>query len=1036
MAMIADAFVGLFIDRLTDFVKDRAVSLFGIEDEISRLQEKTRAIQIFLIDAEKRRIKDSAVNHWLQDLKEALYEAEDLIDLCRFEASKLLDGQQSSSVIPSIISWFKAGLFRHKISNQIKNLNNQMDSISNNNLVHNLERITKTERQITAVDRRQTSSLLEPDIIGKEIQEATEILMEAILDEKSQKISTIAITGMGGIGKTTLAQNLHNDPRISTNFQERVWICVSQNYSETDLLKDIIRNISGGEHKKGQNIGELKTILSDALKEKSFFLVLDDVWRSDVWTNLLRTPLQSCNNGKILITTRDKSIALSMGALYIHQAETMSVESGWELLLNSTFLNTKDEIENLKNLGVEIVKKCGGLPLAIRTIAGLLATKDRNKREWEKIVKSEAWNMNELPEELRGALYLSYEDLPRNLKQCFLYCSLYPEDWVINREDLIRYWVAEGFIEEKKDELMEEKGEDYYNELICRSLLIPDPKRVDQVRCKMHDLLRSLGRHLSQSESFCGNPNSLDFVNLSKIKRISVFSKEDSVEIMGRENEVLKLRSFVLLKMPPIVEAKLFRRLPFLRVLRINGQELYTVPESLGDLIHLRLLDLDQTSIYSLPESIKWLKNLQILNLSKCKLLQVLPFGLTSLSNLRRLGLRESPISQFPKGLRKLKYLNDLAGFVVCKNTEMNGWDLKEIEDLSFMRRLDINYLERAVPLVSQNSSVSNSVLENKSHLRFLQLSCTPQSKRAGRKKYTEEEIHNIERVFEELSPPACLDRLVIWEYFGTKYPKWLKTNLPLLTSIHFQNCASCSNLPPLGQLPYLKFLKIVGAFSVKSIGPEFLGNNNKLTAFPKLEALHIQQMPKWEEWILDESDKGILVFPRLSQLDIIDCPKLKSLPEELNHAASLKRVRIKGAHKMNVIENLPYLSEKLEITSCSGLKRVLNMHLLRNICITDCPALRRVEGLDSLQCLQLVNESMETIPNWVLGFVKKRKFVEFDCCIELRLICNARVLERCQVAGPDWPVLEMFSRVRASTGDNKAVLEYTKQPFSFSTTF
>lgn len=102
MAMIADAFVGLFIDRLTDFVKDRGASLFGIEEEVTRLQEKTRGIQIFLIDAEKRRIKESAIHLWLQELKEALYDVEDIVDLCQIEAVKLLQGQGSTSHTPYV----------------------------------------------------------------------------------------------------------------------------------------------------------------------------------------------------------------------------------------------------------------------------------------------------------------------------------------------------------------------------------------------------------------------------------------------------------------------------------------------------------------------------------------------------------------------------------------------------------------------------------------------------------------------------------------------------------------------------------------------------------------------------------------------------------------------------------------------------------------------------------------------------------------------------------------------------------------------
>lgn len=904
-----------------------------------------------------------------------------------------------------------------------------MDEICNNRLIQNLERIPKTERQITSVDRCQTSSLSELDVVGKEIKDATERLMEAILDDKRQRICILAVVGMGGIGKTTIAQNLYNDPRISTNFKEQVWVCVSQNYSEIDLLKGIIRGIMG-DHTKGKSMGELKSMLAGAVREKSIFLVLDDVWRPDLWTNLLRTPFQRAADVKVLVTTRDRSIALSMGAAFIHQTETLSIDSGWELLCKSTYLDTEHETLDLKDLGIQIVEKCGGLPLAIRAIAGLLSTKDRSQREWERVLRSEAWSMDHLPEDLRGALYLSYEDLPRHLKQCFLYCSLYPEDLTMKREDLIRYWVAEGLIEEGKDQLMEDTAEEYYNELIQRSLLQSDPRRIDQVMCRMHDLLRSLGQYLSRGECFYGDPQKLDLETIFKVRRMSVQSKDDMVVMPGEGNQVLKLRSFFLFKMPPTVETDFLRRLPYLRVLRLNGSDLYTMPDSLGSLIHLRLLDLEQTSISSLPEIIGSLKNLQILNLNYCKFLKVLPHGLTELCNLRRLGLRGSPIAHFPKGIEKLKLLNDMAGFVVCTNNKTDGWNLQELEPLSFLRRLDINKLERAAPHVNDELP---SVLENKSHLRFLQLSCTLQAKKSGMSQYTEEEVSNIERIYEDLSPPPSLDRLVIWEYFGTRYPKWLNTSLPRLTSIHLQGCVSCSTLPPLGQLPYLKFLKIVRASSVKSIGSEFLGKNRSI-AFPKLEVLHVQQMHKLEEWVYDESIKGLEVFPRLTQLNIVDCRKLRSLPEKLNNATGLKRVCIKGVHMMDAIENLLSLSDQLQIKSCSHLKRISNMPHLRDLSISNCPALRRVDGLEMLQCLELSDELMEWVPSWVLGFVKRRKYLQFDNYIELRLLCNASVMKRCQMGGPDWPLIELFSRVRASTGDNKTVLEYTRMPFSYNT--
>ncbi|XP_072986580.1 putative disease resistance protein RGA3 isoform X2 [Typha latifolia] len=1056
MAMILDAFVSTCVDRLVALVEERVVMVLGVKDELKTLQEKMEMIKEVLEYAERKRIQDPAINKWLNKLKDVMYDADDIIDICRYEGGKLLEDDQASSSSNRpvcyqfpLLSCFSTIPARHKIGRKIGNLNDRLEKIHKNRLMFTLERTKSDVHHVARVNHRMTSPLLDADVVGMEIETAADELVKRILSMEGNQHQVFAIVGMGGIGKTTLAQKVYNDPAIKKDFSVIAWTCVSKSYKEIKLLKEIINN-SKGDYGRAETMAELQQVLRDLVAGKRFFLVLDDVWQSDVWSNLLRVPLQSGEgSGRILITTRDQNVAKGMGAIHIHQVEQLSIDAGWQLLCKRTYLNKEEDVLRLRDVGIQIVEKCGGLPLAIKTVAGLLATKDNNEREWQNILGSHAWSMSELPEELRGALYLSYEDLSPQLKQCFLYFSLYPEDEIIPREDLIRFWVAEGFVKEKGgDQIMEDTAEEYYNELVRRSLLQPDLYSIDGSECKMHDLLRSLAQHLSKNESFFGDPQLLNPTTLSKIRRLSII--KDGGTIINSpilEKKYPCLRSLMSFGIPQRVGNHLLLRFPCLRVLDLTEAIIESISDSLGDLIHLRLLDLDRTNISNLPDSLGRLTNLQILNLMDCKNLHALPKGLTRLCNLRRLGIKDTPLCDVPKGIGRLQLLNDLEGFIVadeCVSGEMqDGWDLKELEFLDQLRWLQIEKLERTIDGVL--------VLERKHHLRRLILKCTLQAEQASaQQSYSEEEIDKIENFFEKLSPPPCLEELNIVGFFGRRYPSCIATSLSRLTTLKLRDCISCSHLPPLGQLPYLRYLKITRALAVVTIGLEFLGNGVRVgldvaTAFPKLEFLIFRHMPNWEDWSLgEEVEKNASIgekiapssspslLPRLLYLELTDCPKLRALPEGLKHATVLQEFRIEGAHSLRAVENIPSLSQWLVIEGSSNIERVTNLPQLRELQVVRSPALSCVQSLDALQILYVEDESMEYLPEWVSGLLHQRQHLDNNNDLELMLHCNLRVLERCQMERQDWRIIKLFSKVRAYTADGSGYLEYTKSPFSY----
>ncbi|XP_078158381.1 putative disease resistance protein RGA3 isoform X1 [Carex rostrata] len=1047
MAMILDAFLSKFIDLLVQMVQDEVGMLLGIPGQIEMLGETVRDIQCVLADAERKQSKSSAIERWLMQLKDVMYDADDIIDLCQIKAKDCLAGSSSHSSSNAhcgfpLLSCFQNPFFAHKIGSKIKDINSRLEGIAKRKAGLGLIESQVSSRPSDPVPRvdsiitRKTDPLVVlDDIVGEKIEEDTEMLVNWLTEEeKSEReiILVLAIVGMGGIGKTTLASKIFNDRRIQEEFQLKIWVCVSKEVKGVELLKCMIRE-AGGEHGAAQERSELAPILKRLVQGKKFLLVLDDVWEESraVWDGMLRTPMSGGAHGsRLLVTTRDGRVADGMRAAKLHRVEKLSDEDGWSLLIKQVFQNEQEsEIQEFKNIGLQLVKKCDGLPLAIKTIGGVLCTKLKTKVEWQTVLRSNMWSIVGVSS-IHNAFHLSYEDLSSPLKQCFIFCSLFPEDFKFDQMDLIYQWLAEGYLQDKVD--FWELGNKYYTELLVRNLLEATEHFYDQAECRMHDLLWSFARQLGKDENCVlreGDVLSRPDGPL-KIRRLSIEGNKVNTELFKKENG---LRTLFLRDKPEISLDYVCKAFSNLRMLDLRSSNFSSLPNSLCELMHLRYLDVAGSKITKLPNSIGNLKYLAYLNLTRCKILLDVPRSITNLQELKLLETTDSGVRGIPLGLNKLEKLVQLLGFRPDE-TSLEGFSsLDSIEALSQLISLMLYNLEK----VSDKNIANRANLLKKGRLQDLRfvygtLSPEEQLSQTNEKKKTTEDVLN------ELCPPPSLEIVEIVGYFGSHLPNWLnlRANLPNLRYLTIENCACFEELALLGQLPNLDYLRIIGAYSVVNVGEEFLwgGIQNRDTiamschanksTFPKLRKLNFTGMPNWKEW---QWNKGQVAMPKLKILIIRDCPQLRSVPEGLlHHATSLECLEIDGANKLITVENLPSIKD-IRVFRCPNLERISNLPNISYILLEKCPNIKAVENLKALHTMALVDFNMEILPNYLRMTMPHK----------LRIRCSEALLVKIVSEGESGSERNKFihiPKVTIYSSGESLNATYQKTPYNFTT--
>ena len=323
--------------------------LLGVPGEITKLEDNTESIKAFLADAERRRITEQSVQRLVNKLKDAMYDATDILDLCQLEADKRRESEdgcmdeKAPSCCQSLLFCLRNPVFAHKIGSRIKELNQRLEDIRKgaDQFNFNINFGSYQDRRMTSQtehsSRKAMSELDESAIVGKNVENDMKLLIqELMMDDNNNNIKVISISGMGGIGKTTLAQKIFKETTIQEHFKTRIWLSFGKHFDNAELLRSAIKH-AGRDHGEERDMSLLVWTLTDALSASKFLVVMDDIWSDEAWSNVLCIPIRNASRNKpgsrVLVTTRLKDLASKMcESFHQHHVSPLDEEDAWSLL--------------------------------------------------------------------------------------------------------------------------------------------------------------------------------------------------------------------------------------------------------------------------------------------------------------------------------------------------------------------------------------------------------------------------------------------------------------------------------------------------------------------------------------------------------------------------------------------------------------------------------------------------------------------------------------------------------------------------------
>ncbi|KAL1819818.1 hypothetical protein ACET3Z_014687 [Daucus carota] len=856
---MVDATVSFAIEKLSDFLTQEVNTRLGVKDGVRWLKDELGYLQSAVRQAELDQESNPLIRQWINNIKDVANDA--VIILERF--STLQEEEQAAprknvlDCLRSSICMCRKEAKLYDIGKEIESLRGRVVEIKNRRDEYGITNILANpivqQRKRTVL--RATSFENQVDVVGFEDDFKT-LLDELVGEDPSLKV--ISIHGMGGLGKTTLASKLYHSSKLN-HFHSHAWVCVSQEYNIKDVLRTIIKSIMG--HKPGRGLDMLNMNEVDLLQHlrklllgrDRYLAVIDDIWDIEAWEKIKKAFPDKKNGSRVIITTRNKIIAQRVDdRCFVHALRFLREDESWDL-----FCKRAKPLKNLEQLGKEMVGKCGGLPLAIMVLSGLLFHK-KSYEDWVK-VKDDIWRqLKGESAEIQDILNLSYYDLSLQIRQCFLYLARFPEDFAFKVDNLKLLWLAEEFISEADEEdgvVMEDVAENYLIELINRNMIWIEKwfwgEKVHT--CRMHDLVRDLAIQKSKEEKLLGIFDSSKLHTgtirlLQEQPRHVIYNDFGKyLQLPGPGFTDLKLRSLAITARSSQLRLEdmklIYSRFKYIKVLDLTYVSSNRIPEEIGELVLLKFFGLIESRYagpLAIPPTIGKLKKLQTLCSSGVSVYEF-PVELCEL-----------------KGLRHLSFPNN-HGIEVTRSMKISGHqtELQTVDSMWFENWIQIDtlnliHLHTLTILTSSKEGIAYS-LDSVANLSNLQTFIL------------EFDIG----VIPTIKPLLSCKRLKAVTLHGKISDRSELSYLPLsVTNITLLGSKLMEDpMPTLERLSNLIGLHLDTVY----MGKKMVCNND---ALPCLKYLILRNFHNLEEWLVEDG--------ALSSLKIFEssgCNKLKKCP-------------------------------------------------------------------------------------------------------------------------------------------------------------
>lgn len=866
---MAESPVLFLLEKLTSLLQEEVQLLKGVRAEVQFIKDELERLKAILRMADAVEDREPELKVWVKQVRDVAHDMEDAID----EFTLRLVNHHGHGFAASI----KALRARHRIASEIQEIKTRVETIANRRSIADTGS-SWSHRYRTRLDSQGDALLLEEaDLVG--IEKPKKQMMELLFKEEPGRV-VIPIYGMGGLGKTTLAKQVYEDSKVKKRYRMHAWVTVSQTFKMNELLRDLVQqlyNVIGKQAPEAvgtMKSDKLKEVIKNLLQQSRYLIVLDDVWRVNAWDAIKHALPNNSYGSRVMVTTRNKDVAASSCTEWhgkVYNLEFLPQPEAWSLFCKKTFQGNSCPPHLEESCG-SILKRCGGLPLAIVAISGALSTKDKtNIEEWLSVCKSFASEIegNDKLEDMKKVLSLSFNDLPYYLKSCLLYLVIFPEFYAIEHMRLIRLWIAEGFVNGEEGRTLEEVAESYLKELINRSLIQVVEKSSDgrMKTCRIHDFLRDLINLKSRDQNFATVAKEQDTIWPERVRRLSVMN---SLQNIQQNKTSFQLRSLLLFALSESLDhssvSPLFSNgCRLLRVLDLQDAPLEVFPAEIVNLYHLKYLSLKNTKVSKIPSSIKKLQNLETLDL-KHSYVTELPVEILQLHRLRHLLVYRYEVESYayfhsrhgfklPAPIGSMQSLQKLC-FI---EADQGSQELMiELGKLTQLRRLGIRKMKQ------EDGAALCSSIEKMTNLRSLSITAIE-----------DDEIIDIQNI---ARPPPYLRKLYLSGRLE-KLPEWI-FSLQNLVRVYLKwSRLKEDPLVYLQDLPNLIHLEFLQVYVGETL-------HFKAKGFPSLKLLGLDDMDGLKSMVVEEG-----AMPNLKRLIIQRCGSLKQVPSGIEHLSKLRAI-------------------------------------------------------------------------------------------------------------------------------------------------